>query len=185
MWAAAGILLPVSGQTIKRGAKAVDKIPGVNKFRSEIARRVSEKLGKKGTKLRKCELEVKNKNIETGNLNGNANTNIKEVEGLKKQLSFKEAEAIFNKNGTLKAEVIEKSKQIIKGEQLNNKKLLSELEKQGGNLKDWGKYETQSFKSPAGEFKMHFYHNPKLNKTYYDMDYKAVYNNQGNWGGKK
>ena len=97
VWAVAGILLPVSGQTIKRGAKAVDKIPGVNKCRSEIARRVSEKLGKKGTKLRKCELEVKNKNIEVGNLNGK--TSCKEI----------------FKNGKLDYESLKNNKSSFKG----------------------------------------------------------------------
>ena len=55
------------------------------------------------------------------------------------------------------------------------------LKEIGGNINDWGKYETESFNSPTGKFKVHYYYNKITKKAYFDADYKSVFNHQGNW----
>jgi hypothetical protein len=51
------------------------------------------------------------------------------------------------------------SREIINGAQLDNKQLASGLSSNGGNLGDWGKYMTQTFRSLSGPFQVHFYYN--------------------------
>ena len=59
--------------------------------------------------------------------------------------------------------------------------LIKNLKEIGGNINDWGKYETESFNSPTGKFKVHYYYNKITKKAYFDADYKSVFNHQGNW----
>jgi hypothetical protein len=40
----------------------------------------------------------------------------------------------------------------------------------------FGKYTTGTFRSPAGDFQMHFYKNPTTNEAFYGLDYKAIFN---------
>jgi hypothetical protein len=40
----------------------------------------------------------------------------------------------------------------------------------------FGKYTTDTFRSPAGDFQMHFYKNPTTNEVFYGLDYKVIFN---------
>ncbi len=51
----------------------------------------------------------------------------------------------------------------------------------GGNLSDWAKYATQPFHTKHGLVRMHFCYNPVIDKAYYGMDYKSVYDHHGKW----
>lgn len=63
---------------------------------------------------------------------------------------------------------------------INNAKVIRGLEP--GRLNNpaippgFGKYTTDTFKSPAGDFQMHFYMNPTTNEVFYGLDYKAIFN---------
>lgn len=126
-----------------------------------------------GKTANSCENRTGNP-IEGSNAYSNPNA-------LKQQLSFKETTSIFEKNGTLKQEIVSKSSKIIDGKNLKNQTLVENLQKTGGNINDWGKYESASFQSPTGKFKVHFYYNKVTKATYFDADYKSVFNHQGNW----
>lgn len=80
-------------------------------------------------------------------------------------MKFKEAESIADDNGFLKKDVINGSKEIIKGNKLKNKELVKELTKNESDIEDWGKYKTKSIDSPTGKFKVHFYKNSKQGKS--------------------
>ncbi len=43
--------------------------------------------------------------------------------------------------------------------------------------KGFGKYTTDTFRSSAGDFQMHFYKNPTTGEVFYGLDYKAIFNN--------
>ena len=102
---------------------------------------------------------------------------------LQQSLTIDQAKSIFTASGDLSPEVIKNSDLIIPGTKLSktNTKLLNALSNVGGNLTDWGKYATKLVDSPSGEFEMHFYYNPVLDKAYYGMDYKAIFRHQGQW----
>jgi hypothetical protein len=36
----------------------------------------------------------------------------------------------------------------------------------------FGKYQTQTYPSPSGNFVVHFYYNPSTSQAFYDIDYK-------------
>ena len=40
----------------------------------------------------------------------------------------------------------------------------------------FGKYSTQTFQSPAGDFQVHFYKHPVTGEVFYGADYKAKFN---------
>ncbi len=40
----------------------------------------------------------------------------------------------------------------------------------------FGKYTTDIFRSPAGDFQMHFYKNSATGEVFYGLDYKAIFN---------
>ena len=96
--------------------------------------------------------------------------NIATKKKLADQLRKEEASSAFNSDGTLSQEAINGSKP---------------LEGYGpGELKnpaipaDVGKFETRTFQSPWGDFKVHFYMNPTTGQVYYGLDFKAILNSQ-------
>jgi RHS repeat-associated protein len=78
---------------------------------------------------------------------------------LRAQLIFEEANSIFTESGTLKPEVIKNSRAIISGNELKNPDVINALTKNGSNISDWAKMSTETFKSPSGDFQVHFYQN--------------------------
>jgi hypothetical protein len=99
---------------------------------------------------------------------------------LQQQLSIEERRAIFDSSGGLSRTTIQNSIALPVG-RLRNTELVNELSSRPGNLSDWGKYETKAFRTEGGLARMHFYHNPVTDDTYYGMHYKAVYDHQGSW----
>jgi hypothetical protein len=91
------------------------------------------------------------------------------------QLTEQEARAVFTSSGVLHPEVIANSTEIINGTQLGNQALVKSLTADGSNLADWGKYTTQTFRSPSGPFQVHFYFNATESRVFYDMDFKSVF----------
>jgi hypothetical protein len=87
---------------------------------------------------------------------------------LAEQLTLQSAKSPFTTTGTLTQDAIKGAK-VVPG-----------LE--AGRLKNpaisagFGKYTTSTFKSPAGEFQVHFYMNPTTNEVFYGLDYKVVFN---------
>ena len=97
--------------------------------------------------------------------------NIATAPQLAKQLSLESAQSPFAADGTLTQEAISNSTQIIPPSDIGNS-IIPE---------GFGKYETSSFQSPSGNFKVHFYQNEDTQETFYGLDYKAVFNNNL-WG---
>lgn len=94
---------------------------------------------------------------------------------LNAQLAYEEANSIFTKSGTLQPEVIKNSSIIIPGNELKNPDVINNLIKNGGNINDWGKMTTQTFKSPSGDFQFHFYQNLKTGEVS-TFEMKAKFN---------
>ncbi len=77
----------------------------------------------------------------------------------------------FDPSGKLTLEVVGKGKQIIEPDALGNPNIPA----------GYGKFESPTFQSPSRDFKVHYYYNPTTKKVFYDLDYKSVFNHQGNW----
>ncbi|TCO40936.1 hypothetical protein EV646_11627 [Kribbella antiqua] len=65
---------------------------------------------------------------------------------------------------------------IISGDQLKNPAVIRALTADGSRIQDWGKYSTQSYRSPSGPFQVHFYYNESTGRVNYDIDYKTKFN---------
>ncbi len=82
------------------------------------------------------------------------------------QLTMESAKSPFTKTGTLTKEAINNSKVIFKPGELNNLAIPD----------GFGKYMTDSFRSPAGNFTVHYYKNQNTGAVYYGLDYKVIFN---------
>jgi hypothetical protein len=91
------------------------------------------------------------------------------------KLTLEEATEVFTKAGGLAPEVIGSSRLIIDGARLNNPAVVAELTKDGSRIADWGKYATETFKSPLGEFQVHFYYNKVTRALNTSIDYKVIF----------
>ena len=88
-------------------------------------------------------------------------------------MTYEEASSVFTKSGTLKPEVIKNSEEIIPGSKLNNPDVIKALTSDGSSINDWAKMSTQTFKSPSGDFQVHFYQNIKTGQvSTYEMKVK-------------
>jgi RHS repeat-associated protein len=96
--------------------------------------------------------------------------------GLETQLSRKEADAISSRFGYLKPEVIDSSREILRGEDLGNPSVIRALTADGSKIEDWGKYSTKTYRSPSGPFQVHFYYNNVTGRVNYNIDYKVKFN---------
>lgn len=67
------------------------------------------------------------------------------------------------------------SERIIKGPKLGES-TQAHLQKLGGSINDWGKYATPTYRSPYGNFKVHFYYNSATDYIDYTLDYKVKFN---------
>ena len=114
----------------------------------------------------------------TGGAGKTGADNIATLPKLNAQLTYEEASSVFTKSGTLKPEVINNSNPIISGSELGNKKVIDALTSNGSSINDWAKMSTQTFKSPSGDFQVHFYKNLKTGEvSTYEM--KVKFNMQG------
>jgi hypothetical protein len=111
-----------------------------------------------------------------GSSAGESATNVVNGQRLSNQLLGDEAAGIFTKSGGLQPAVINGSDPIIAGSRLGNQRVVQALTADGSKIEDWAKYSTKTFKSPAGPFQVHFYHNEVTGTTNYDIDYKAIFN---------
>ncbi|KAF5032454.1 hypothetical protein DSECCO2_617100 [anaerobic digester metagenome] len=94
---------------------------------------------------------------------------------LNSKLTYEEASSVFTKSGTLQPEVVKNSSAIISGSELNNPSVINALTKNGSNINDWAKMTTQTFKSPSGDFQVHFYQNLKTwAVSTYEMKVKFI-----------
>jgi hypothetical protein len=82
------------------------------------------------------------------------------------QLVHEEASSAFTATGELSSEALQGAKEIIPPGELGNVEI----------PKGFGKYATETFASPSGPFKAHFYMNAATGEVYYGLDYKAVFN---------
>lgn len=78
---------------------------------------------------------------------------------LNAQLRYQEANSVFTKKGTLHPDVIKNSFELIKGSKLKNTRVIEALTSDGSSINSWAKMSTQTFKSPSGNFQVHFYQN--------------------------
>ncbi|MFN3689277.1 hemagglutinin repeat-containing protein [Salinarimonas sp.] len=86
-------------------------------------------------------------------------------------LRLSEARSPWLPSGELRPEAIAGATQVIAPERLNNPQIPL----------GFGKFETPTIQSPAGPFRVHFYMNSSTGEVFYDLDYKVVFNHQGNW----
>jgi len=94
--------------------------------------------------------------------------NVANATKLADQLTLQSAKSPFTAAGTLTQDAINSS-QVIRGLEagrLNNPAIPS----------GFGKYRTDTFRSPAGDFQMHFYKNPTTGEAFYGLDYRAIFN---------
>jgi hypothetical protein len=78
------------------------------------------------------------------------------------------------KESLVKDDVLNNYEEIIKGNELGDKKLIAELTKDGSNIEDWSKMESKySYTNEYGTGKIHYYMNVKTGKvSYYDAKMK-------------
>jgi len=79
---------------------------------------------------------------------------------------------IFNKDGTLTADALSSSSEIMDGTKIRNRDVTDAMTADGSSLGDWGKYETERLYPEMGPGKVHFYYNPVTGKVLYEFDYK-------------
>ncbi len=94
--------------------------------------------------------------------------NVANAKKLANQLQLEAANSPFEKNGTLTSDAILSAKAVagLGPGELNNPFIPS----------GFGKYTTESIRSPAGDFQVHVYKNPNTGEVLYDLDYKAIFN---------
>ena len=100
---------------------------------------------------------------------------------LARQLAGESASSMFTTTGELTPDAIQGATKIIDGTKLGNQALVRELTKDGGNIADWGKYSTDTFRTPSGPAQVHFYYNSSTGAADYTFDFKTIFNNQGAW----
>ena len=95
--------------------------------------------------------------------------NVANASKLAEQLRRKSANSPFTVSGTLTQEAINNANPIrgLEAGTLSNPNIPA----------GFGKYTTDVFRSPAGDFQVHFYKNPTTGEVFYGLDYKAVFNN--------
>lgn len=98
-------------------------------------------------------------------------SNIATAQRLADDLRLSSARSPFTPDGRLAPSAIQEGRQIIRAEDLGNPNIPA----------GYGKYESPTFQSPSGDFKVHYYYNPVTQDVVYDLDYKVIFNHQGNW----
>jgi RHS repeat-associated protein len=88
------------------------------------------------------------------------------AEPLAKQLARESAESAFTADGRLSSDVLANANKIIDASEIGNPNVPSGI----------SKFETQTFQSPSGDFRVHFYMNQQTGIPYYGLDYKTVFN---------
>jgi RHS repeat-associated protein len=107
---------------------------------------------------------------------GGGADNIANAPRLAADLTRREAAAVFDDAGRLHPDVVAGSRRIIEGADLKNPDVVRALTRDGSSIADWGKYSTQTFKSPSGPFQVHYYRNRATGRINYEIDYKVVFN---------
>ena len=94
--------------------------------------------------------------------------NIANAQRLANDLKLQSANSPFAANGTLTQDAINSAKPIpnLEAGKLNNPAIPP----------GFGKYATDTFQSPAGNFTIHFYKNPTTGEVFYGLDYKVIFN---------
>ncbi|RFA24180.1 hypothetical protein CAI21_22540 [Alkalilimnicola ehrlichii] len=92
--------------------------------------------------------------------------NIANAPRLQDQLRLESANSPFTASGQLAPHAVNDARLIIRPEELSNPAI----------PRGYGKYSTQTFQSPSGDFQVHFYKNPSTGDVLYELDYKAVLN---------
>ncbi len=93
-------------------------------------------------------------------------SNIATARKLADQLGLESAKSPFTETGKLTNDAIKTSREIKTLLQLKNPAIPS----------GFSKFSTETFHSPAGNFKIHFYKNLRDGGIFYDLDYKTVFN---------
>ena len=82
------------------------------------------------------------------------------------QLTVSEATSVFTTGGRLSQGAINGATEIIPAGALGNPAIPA----------GFAKFTTETFKSPAGPFQVHFYMNPATREVVYGLDYKVIFN---------
>ncbi|WP_206606024.1 hypothetical protein [Steroidobacter cummioxidans] len=82
------------------------------------------------------------------------------------QLTVSEATSVFTTGGRLSQRAINGAIEIIPAGALGNPAIPA----------GFAKFTTETFKSPAGPFQVHFYMNPATREVFYGLDYKVIFN---------
>jgi hypothetical protein len=119
---------------------------------------------------------VDNLPAKTANGGGNASApvtsggtaNAATYPALVRQLTLESAKSPFTPIGGLTFEAINNAKKIpgLGPGELANPNIPS----------GFGKYTTETFQSPYGDFQVHFYKNPTTGEVLYNLDYKVIFN---------
>jgi filamentous hemagglutinin len=111
----------------------------------------------------------------TGAVSGRAD-NVADAKRLADQLRMQSANSPFTNDGKLNQNAINNAKPVpgLGPGELSNPAIPS----------GFGKYTTETFQSPSGNFQVHFYRNPTTGEVLYNLDYKAIFNSMSGVQGK-
>ena len=100
--------------------------------------------------------------------------NVANAPRLGNQLINESARSPFTAAGTLTRDALASAQPVrnLGPGQLNNPAIPS----------GFGKYTTETFQSPAGNFQTHFYMNPATKDVFYGLDYKTIFNSMSGVG---
>lgn len=105
----------------------------------------------------------------------NGANNIATMGKLVNQLTFQEAESVFLRSGRLNPEVVRNSEAIISGSELGNPYIINALTADGSSINNWAKMSTPTYRSPSGDFQVHYYQN-QVTGTVSDIEMKIKFN---------
>ena len=93
-------------------------------------------------------------------------TSVSTLANLGRKLAAQEAAGVFTVTGELSRTTVKGAREIIGAESLGNPAIPA----------GFSKFATESFASPSGRFRVHFYMNPATEEIFYGLDYKALFN---------
>ena len=103
----------------------------------------------------------------------NSANNAADYVRFKTHLKFME-DGILDTSGTLTRQAVTDSRLLIRGSDLNNPAVISELTGDGSNIADWGKYTTKAVTNSSGQnLQVHFYRNGVNGNINYNIDFKV------------
>jgi hypothetical protein len=101
------------------------------------------------------------------------------LQALREQYQFESTASAFKSDGSLADELVKSATIVTRGEKLGSQAVENALTRDGSSMSEWGKYETKTLQSPAGDYKVHFYLKKSTGVVNYEFDYKMKFDLPG------